>query len=314
MAIRFGFILPAGPSPETPRATFVASLDRALERVAGHFDSAWCIDHLQAGEAGQLEGFTTLTYLAARHPQLTFGHTVVCQSFRNPALLAQMGATLHYLSGGRFVLGIGAGWNREEYRAYGYDFPPAGVRVDQLDEAIQIVKALWAGSPATFVGRHYRVEGARCEPRLDPPPPLMVGAFGPRMLRLTARHADWWNASSTGPTEYRRLSQALDDACRAQGRAPRSIRRTWSGGCACSATQARAEAIAGDLYSATAEGEDFGFVGTPVQIIAQIQRFVDLGVDYFMVDCGGFPDLTTLDLMVSDVLPAFVDVHSTDQP
>ena len=107
--IQFGFTMPYGARTRAQRPTFVQDLDRALDLVAGHFDSAWSIDHLLPDSADQLEGFTLLTYMADRHPQLTFGHTVLCQSFRNPALLAQMSATLHFLSSGRFILGIGAG-------------------------------------------------------------------------------------------------------------------------------------------------------------------------------------------------------------
>lgn len=124
--------MPAGSPNKAGQATFVQDLNLALELVAGHFDSAWMIDHLQFGDSDLLEGFTALTYIAALHPQLKFGHTVLCQSFRNPALLAKMGATLQFLSEGRFILGIGAGWHAEEYHAYGYDFPTAGARVEQL--------------------------------------------------------------------------------------------------------------------------------------------------------------------------------------
>lgn len=148
--IQFGFCMPADKLDKTRRATFSRDLNRALNLVTGHFDSAWIIDHLQFGEDDVLEGFTALSYLAALHPQLKFGHTVLCQSFRNPALLAKMGATLHFLSGGRFILGLGAGWHAEEYRAYGYDFPPDRVRVQQLDETLQIIQALWTQTPATF--------------------------------------------------------------------------------------------------------------------------------------------------------------------
>ncbi|MCB0185871.1 MAG: LLM class flavin-dependent oxidoreductase, partial [Caldilineaceae bacterium] len=99
MMIQFGFTMPLDQLDKTKRARYVADLDRALTLVSGHFDAAWCIDHLQFGDTDVLEGFTTLAYMAARHPQLKFGHTVLCQSFRNPALLAKMGATLHFLSG-----------------------------------------------------------------------------------------------------------------------------------------------------------------------------------------------------------------------
>src|SRR5512147_330091 len=137
--VQFGFTMPADQLDKAQRTTFVENLNGALNLIGGHFDSAWIIDHLQFGEADVLESFTTLAYLAALHPQLKFGHTVLCQSFRNPALVAMMGATFQFLSGGRFLLGIGTGWHAEEYKAFGYDFPPAGVRVEQLEEALQII-------------------------------------------------------------------------------------------------------------------------------------------------------------------------------
>ncbi|MBL8055677.1 MAG: LLM class flavin-dependent oxidoreductase, partial [Anaerolineales bacterium] len=223
--VHFGFCLPADKLDKQRRATYTEDVNRALRLVAGHFDSAWIIDHLQFGDEDQLEGFTGLAYFAALHPQLKFGHTVLCQSFRNPALLAKMGATLHFLSGGRFILGLGAGWHAEEYRAYGYDFPAAGVRVAQLDETLHIVKALWTQTPATFAGQYYRVTEAVCEPRPEPLPPIMVGAFRPKMLRLTARHADWWNVSSTGVRGYQRLAAAFEQACADVGRDPATVRR-----------------------------------------------------------------------------------------
>jgi alkanesulfonate monooxygenase SsuD/methylene tetrahydromethanopterin reductase-like flavin-dependent oxidoreductase (luciferase family) len=303
--IQFGLILPTDRLDTTEQTSTMATLWRALTLVAGHFDSAWSIDHLQSGDAALLEAFTTLTYMAALHPQLTFGHTVLCQSFRNPALLAKMGTTLQWLSGGRFVLGLGAGWDEEEHRAYGYDFPPAEVRVQQLEEALQIIKALWSQPQATFIGRHYRVIEARCQPRPNPPPPIMVGAFKPKMLRLTAKHADWWNVSSTGVAGYRRLARAFESACAEVGRDPATVRRTWAGGCVCAPTQAEVKRLAGNRYSTDGPEDDFDFVGTPQQIVEQMRHFVALGVDYFMLDCGGFPNLTTLEMLVHEVLPAF---------
>ena len=301
--VQFGFVMPADQLDKARRATFVHDLDRALSLISRHFDSAWIIDHLQFGDADVLEGFTTLAYMAARHPQLKFGHTVLCQSFRNPALLAKMGATLQFLSGGRFILGLGAGWHEEEYRAYGYDFPAASVRVEQLEEALTIIKALWIEETATVHGKHYQVNEARCEPKPDPIPPIMVGAFKPQMLRLTARHADWWNVSSTGLSAYQRMVEELERACAELGRDPASIRRTWCGGCACAPTQSEAADLAGGRFSPDSD-EDFGFVGTPQQIVEQMRPFIDLGVDTFMLDCSGFPKLTTLEMLVASVLPA----------
>lgn len=305
-SIQFGLIMPAD-SRDRRRATFVEDLNRALDLVTGHFDSAWMVDHLQFGNADIFEGFTALTYMAALHPPLRFGHTVLCQSFRNPALLAKMAATLQFMSGGRFILGLGAGWHAEEYQAYGYDFPPDRVRVEQLEEALQIIKALWTEAKATFTGQHYRVMGAYCEPKPDPVPTLMVGAFKPKMLRLTAKYADWWNVSSTGIPGYRHMVEAFERACAQVGRDPTTVRRSWAGGCACALTRAEAERFAGGLYSADNPEDDFGFVGTPKQLVEQMRPFIELGVDYFMLDCGGFPELTTLEMLVNEVLPALND-------
>jgi len=299
--VQFGFTMPADQLDKARQRTYVDDLNRALTLINGHFDSAWFIDHLQFGDTGVLEGFTALSYIAALHPPLKFGHTVLCQSFRNPALLAKMGATLQFLSGGRFLLGLGAGWHEEEYHAYGYDFPPAGVRVQQLEETLQIIKAMWAEKQASFEGTYYRVTEAYCEPKPDPLPPIMVGAFGPKMLRLTAKYADGWNVSSTGIHPYRHLVAEFERACAEVGRDPATVRRSWCGGCICAPTQAQAEQLAGERYRM--DDDDFSFVGTPKRVVEQMRAFIDLGVDYFMVDCGGFPNLTTLELLVSEVIP-----------
>lgn len=287
------------------RETFVDDLHRALSLVSGHFDAAYMIDHLTDNRSRgfeDLESFTTLAYFAALYPRLKFGHTVICQSFRNPALVAKMGATLQFLSGGRFLLGIGAGGNEEEHLSYGYDFPPARVRVEQLEEALQIIRAMWTQEKTTFSGVYYHVDDAVCAPKPDPLPPVMVGSFKPIMLRITAKYADEWNVSSTGIGKYRRLSVEFERACNEVGRDPTVVRRSWGGGCVCYPSAAEATQVAGDRYSAG--DEDFDFVGTPAQVIAQMRPFIDLGVSRFLLDCGGFPNLTTLELLISEVLPA----------
>ena len=302
--VQFGLIVPENPRNPPGRSGYLADVGRLLAAVAGHYESAWCIDHLQ-GDV--LEGWTAVTYLAARHPSLRWGHTVLAQSFRNPALVAKMGATLQFMSGGRFILGIGAGGQEAEHVAYGYAFPPGRARVAALDEALHIIKALWRQGRATFAGAHYRVEDAWCEPQPDPTPPIMVGAFRPKMLRLAAQHADWWNVSSTGIAAYRAYRQEFERACAAIGRDPATVRRTWSGGCVCGPTAAEVADLAAVRARRGAEyahqvGEDF--VGTPAQVIEQMRPFVELGVDYFMLDCGGFPRLTTVELLIQEVLPA----------
>ncbi len=193
--IQFGLTL---PSPrKMGNKDYLANVQLSLELVAGRFDSVWFTDHLQYDAAPILEGWTVISYLSGLYPQFAFGHVVLCQSFRNPALLAKMAATLQFMSGGRFILGIGAGWKEDEYKAYGYEFPSAGTRVEELEETLQIIKALWRDERATVQGKHYQVVDAYCEPKPDPIPTIMIGSFNPHMLRLTARHADWWNVSWT---------------------------------------------------------------------------------------------------------------------
>ena len=302
--VQFGLILPENPENPPDRSRYLTDVNHLLTYVADHYQSAWMVDHLQ-GDV--LEGWTTLTYLAALHPRLHWGHTVLSQPFRNPALLAKMAATLQFLTVGRFILGIGAGGQASEHHAYGFDFPPGHVRVAALDEALQIVKALWTHERATFAGQHHRIQDARCEPRPTPIPPIVVGAFRPQMLRLVARHADWWNVSSTGLETYRAYRDQLDRACHEIGRDPATVRRVWSGGCICAPTDAEIVSLAagrlrrGPRY-AYQPGEDF--LGTPAQLVEQLQPFVELGVDYFLLDCGGFPRRTTVEHLIHDVLPA----------
>src|SRR6184192_3550168 len=138
----------------------------------------------------------------------------------------------------RFVLGLGAGWKQDEYRAYGYDFPPAGTRVEELVEALQIIRAMWHDERATVNGKHYHVVDAWCEPKPDPLPTIMVGAFKPRMLRVAARYADWWNVSWTGIDTYRLYVEEFERACNEVKRDPATVRRTWYGGCVCGRTEA----------------------------------------------------------------------------
>lgn len=299
--IQFGLVVPGDALDKSKRHHYLEDVNRLLKAVKGAYASAWFIDHLQFDDADVLEGWTALTYFAALHPELQWGHSVLCQSFRNPALVAKMAATLQFLSGGRYILGIGAGWHEEEYVSYGYDFPAAGIRVEQLDEALPIIKALWTEERATFVGKHYQIREAWCEPKPAVVPPIMVGAFRPKMLRVAARHADWWNVSSTDIATYRTYVKEFERACEDVGRDPETVRRTWSGGCACAPTKRGIEKILA-ARPQLQPGEDF--IGTPQQLLEQMQPFIELGVDYFMLDCSSFPDLTTAEMLVNEVLPA----------
>jgi alkanesulfonate monooxygenase SsuD/methylene tetrahydromethanopterin reductase-like flavin-dependent oxidoreductase (luciferase family) len=285
--------------PDAPGETRLDRYRNVLDTLPPEFTTVWIDDHLQFGDRPVLEGWTFLTYLAALHPRYRFGHLVLAQSFRNPALVAKMAATLQHLTGGRYILGIGAGWNEEEYRGYGYDYPRGGIRVEQLAEAIEVIRALWTQSPATYQGTHYRIDGAICEPRPDPPPPIMVGTNGPKALRVAARLADWWNWDGSWELVYRRPYEILRGHCEEIGRPFEEI--TLTAGLYVSFPDDPSE------FERTFEhpaypGQTFDVIGpTPEDAVAEIRRLVDVGVAHFQ---PSFADMATLSRFVDEVLPA----------
>jgi alkanesulfonate monooxygenase SsuD/methylene tetrahydromethanopterin reductase-like flavin-dependent oxidoreductase (luciferase family) len=248
------------------------------------------------------ECWTQLVWLAARYPQLQVGTIVLANSFRNPALLAKMAATLQTLSEGRLILGFGAGWHAEEYAGYGYDYPRPGTRLDMMEEAIQVIRALWNDAPVTFDGRFYQLKDAYCEPRPTPPPPLMIGGSGEkRTLRIVARHADLWNA--VGPTRdvlLRKLA-ILRGYCDAEGRDFATLRKTLSIQVYIDRSHAQALARSGDKLAS----ENPPLVGDPVAIREQLAELADLGIDMFQLIFPRFPDTDDIKLFIDEVLPAF---------
>lgn len=297
--VQFGWAMPSGMREKSDRSRHLDVINRGLDMAKGTFDSAWFVDHLQFDDVDLLEGWTAVSYLAAQQPDFQFGHAVLCQSFRNPALVAKMAATLQFMSGGRFILGLGAGWKLDEYAAYNYEFPSAGVRVEQLDEYLHVIKALWRDERATFEGKHYSVQEAWCEPKPDPLPTIMIGAMKPKMIALTVRHADWWNVSWTKLEDFRGMVDHCERALEEQGRDPKTLRRTWFGGCACAPTEQALADLMGDRPFP--EG---GIKGTPEQVIEQMRGFMDLGVDYFMLGTAGLPNFTTMETLLNTVIPA----------
>src|SRR5260370_8102615 len=147
---------------------------RLIRKLSPGLTTLWVEDHLQLGETATHECLPTLSYFAGEFPQFRVGALVLCQSYRNPALIAKMAANLQWLSGGRFILGLGAGWKEDEYEAYGYPFPDTKTRLEELEEAAIIVKAMWSSRPAAFEGTHYRIHDAYCEPQPHPPIPLPI--------------------------------------------------------------------------------------------------------------------------------------------
>lgn len=273
-----------------------------LDRTAGPFESLWFPDHLQYGDHKVAEGWTLLAYALARYPDKLCGHEVLCNSFRNPAHLAKMVATAQALSGGRVILGIGAGWNEEEYRAYGWSFPPARVRIAQLAEAIQLIRAMWTEAPAKYRGEHYQLVNAYCEPRPHPIPPIMVGGSGEKyLLRVVARHADWWNYNFRGREDYARKQEALKGHCRDVGRDYAEIKQIVRVGILIAETEPEAERLKGQPHVRPLEDGDLA--GTPAQVTETLRGAIAQGAARLTVHFADSPCADGTQLFAATVLP-----------
>lgn len=298
MKIDFGLGMLSRPS-EAAMRTWMSDLDASLPQLAKEFDSLWISDHFFWDDTPTLEAWTVLTYMAARWSTFKIGPMVLGQSYRNPALLAKMAATLQYLSGGRLILGLGAGWKEDEYHAYNFPFPSARVRLEQLDDTIEILKRLWTQTgPVTYEGKHYRIRDAHLEPKPNSIPPIMLGGSGERLLNLTARKADWWNMTERPVAYYAERVRALKNECEKVGRDPSTLRLTWWGRIIVASTEA--EALKRGEGKWTREN---AIVGTPAQVVEQIQAFIAAGSTYFMTIIPGLPDPEVIGMMLEEVLP-----------
>jgi alkanesulfonate monooxygenase SsuD/methylene tetrahydromethanopterin reductase-like flavin-dependent oxidoreductase (luciferase family) len=273
--MKIGVMLPMAESDSAagPGASAASIWSDAL-RFCKHaeavgLDSVWPCDHFlseppEGSVEGILEGWTVLAALATATERVELGQLVMCVSFRDPSLLAKMASTAQAVSGGRLVLGVGAGWYDREYEAFGF---PIDRRVDRFEEALQIIRPLLQGENVTYQGRFYQAKGAELVPPPDPLIPLLVAAKGPRMLRLTARYADAWNTAWFGipGDELRRRTHDMDAALRAEGRDPNSLRRTVG-------------MVVRDPHQAT-ENDDLAFAGSVDELARAIDAYEAMGFD-----------------------------------
>lgn len=208
--------------------------DIARAAHAAGFTRLWVSDHLllnkDAVATNCLEAWSVLAGLARDTEGIRIGPMVSCQSYRNPALLAKIAAGVDHMSGGRLEFGIGAGWKAVEYAQYGYAYPPDGVRVTQLVETLEICTRLWREERATYAGRHYRVENAVASPKpVQSPLPIWIGGSKPRVMRVAAKWAQWFNLTilpGTLEERARQLDDGLRAACASVGRDPKTLRRS----------------------------------------------------------------------------------------
>ena len=306
MTLKFGWHMHSFPVDGSNAAAFKDQITQTLDRVGHHFDSVWVDDHFwpwakwQAPDTPYVECMTTIAYFAAKYPAIKFGSSVLCQSYRNPGLLAKMVANLQWLTGGRFLFGLGAGWMEEEYHAYDYDFPKPAVRIAQLEETIQVIQKLWAETPASFEGKYFRIKDAYLMPKPDPIPPLLIGGGGEQLtLRVVAKYADMWNIPGGSLENYGRKLEVLRQHCDAVGRNFDDIVKSWS---AEAVTVAPTEAEARRIAEASPYNNN-PILGTPEQVAEQLQQFVDLGVTYLIVRLLDFPKTDGIQLFVDEVMP-----------
>jgi F420-dependent oxidoreductase-like protein len=214
-----------------PSQRFEEVLEIARHAEATGWDGLWYADHFMPDGQNTLvpwpEAWTTLAALAASVPRLRLGPLVTGNTYRHPAVLAKMAATVDHVSGGRLVLGLGAGWQENEHRQYGIPFHTLRERLERLGEACEVIKSLFSNEKTTFKGRYYQLEDAVLEPKpLQRPLPLLVGGGGEKVtLRIAARFADEWNVWGDVET-LRRKMRILDVYCSEAGRDPRSIQRS----------------------------------------------------------------------------------------
>lgn len=299
MTLRFGLNLPAGPIMGSV-SKFMDDLDLTLPQLEGHFESLWMTDHFIWDDEPCYEAWTVMSYIAARWPQFLIGPMVLGQSYRNPALLAKMGATLQSISDGRFIMGIGAGWKEDEYRAYNWPYPRAGIRIEQLQDTLEIMTRMWREpGPVTWQGRHYQVSDAWCEPRPNPVPPIIVGGGGRKTMRLAAQYADGWNHSDSAIGTFSERLAILQQHCEELGRDPASIEISWFGRLSVGATEQAAIVRSEGRWT-----RDKAFVGTPSQVVELMQAFVEAGVSTFMLDILDLAEEEVLGAVLEEILPA----------
>jgi alkanesulfonate monooxygenase SsuD/methylene tetrahydromethanopterin reductase-like flavin-dependent oxidoreductase (luciferase family) len=278
-----------------------------VERLG--FDSLWLDDHFWfpgAPDRPHLEVCTALAALAASTGRLTLGPLVLCQSYRSPALVAKMAASLAQVSADRFVLGLGIGWMEEEYRAYGYPWPKAGTRIAQLGEVLEIVRRMSREERASFRGRYHAIADA---PSLPKPGrlPILVGGAGDRVLQLVARFADAWNCPNPAWRELAAKRDALRRHCDAIGRDPAEVEISEQVIVVVGrsdAEVAREKERAMQCLAGFARFDGDCHVGTPPQIVEALLGRRALGVDTLLVMFGDFGGAAQLELFAHEVLPA----------
>jgi alkanesulfonate monooxygenase SsuD/methylene tetrahydromethanopterin reductase-like flavin-dependent oxidoreductase (luciferase family) len=252
------------------------------------FESLWLTDHLtRTANPGEpyLEAWTLLSALAIEIEQVRLGVLVSSNTFRHPSVLAKMAVTVDHISNGRLELGVGAGWFKTEHEMFGLDFPETGELVERYAEALDLLDRFLTNDVTTFHGEYYSLQEApnRPPPVQQPRMPIMIGAHGPRMIRLAARYADTWNTRGT-PEEVRQRNLLMDEACRAIDRDPREVKRSL-------------------LYVIAQMHEERPWDSVDA-FVDFVGRFSEAGVQQFIVQPPDPSEFAMVERVAQDVIPS----------
>lgn len=319
--IRFGAFVPQGWKLEYSGWSAADAWARSVElaQLAEQigYDHLWVYDHVETVPRREathcFEAFTMLAALSQVTERAELGQLVTCASYRNPGLLAKEAACVDVFSGGRLILGIGAGWFDREYQAYGYEYLPDRTRLAVLEETLTVIPRLWSEETVDFSGEHLQFDGAFCDPKpiRSPRPPIWVGGGGERVtLRIAAQHADATNWQ-VGLEAFVHKSEVLAGHCREVGREFETIVRTHGPDCRLFDT----DADLATWMNSTGGGSLWGrgdpdeyvrdnFVGTAEQVTEKVQAFVDAGCSEFVLWFRDFPGSESLERFAAEVIPA----------
>jgi len=314
--IIFGAFIPQGwktelASIDGAEAQWAKVVEIAVLAEQLGYDSLWVYDHFhnvpEPAHEAVFECWTTMAAISQRTSTIRLGQMVGCASYRNPALLAKITSTLDVISGGRLDWGIGAGWYWDEYRAYDYEFAENKIRLQRMRETIEIVKLMWSEPSPIYEGRHFKIDGAQCDPKplQDPHPPIWVGGGGEQItLKIVARHADRANFGGNAE-EFAHKCEVLKGHCKDVGRDYDEIRKTWSPELFIRESEAEVDAAGSrSMWSEPVDSWKAGnLVGTPEQVAERVQAYVDLGCTGFVPWCADYPEDISLRLFAEQVMP-----------
>jgi F420-dependent oxidoreductase-like protein len=284
------------------------------------FESLWRSDHFFSffGGTRTIDSLDTMiahTYTAAMSNRIKFGPLVLSMTFRQPAVLARMAAAIDQLSGGRFILGVGAGWNETEHQAYGIELPPIKQRMDNLEESIQVIKSLFENDSSNFDGDIYKLKDAPMNPKpAQRPMPLLIGGGGEkRTLRMVAKYATEWNVPiMMGLDAYKEKAKVLEQHCEAVKRDPATIDRSVMSGYITGESQAEVDANVKQAIenapprfrSADATRPPMTALwGLPDRIVEQIKEIEDAGISRIMIQYRSPPAREDLEFLAREILP-----------